>query len=297
MTKDQKPRTMSTRPTLGLALSGGAARGIAHVGILRALSENQIPIDYIAGTSAGSLVGGAWASGMELDEIERIGLSLRWRDIGRVTMSRLGVQSNDRLEEYLRARLPITRFEDLPIPFAAVATELDSGKAVIMRDQGDVPFAIRASCTIPGWYVPVTDEQGRQLVDGGLVAVIPSNACRSLGAEIVIAVDVNAEGALFLGPSQSVIGVVLQSMLVVQRTNSLHHQAAADMVITPKVGHIRWDELGRAKELVDAGYQAGLESISRIRELIEQAIAAQPKWYQLRRRKKVSVKDPLRLPT
>lgn len=288
---------MPTLPTIGLALSGGAARGIAHVGVLRALSENQIPIDFIAGTSAGSLVGGAWASGMSLDEIETIGLNLRWRDIGRVTMSRLGVQSNDRLEEYLRSHLPITRFEDLPIPFAAVATELDSGKAVIMRDHGDVPFAIRASCTIPGWYVPVTDEQGRQLVDGGLVAVIPSNPCRSLGADIVIAVDVNAEGALFLGPSQSVIGVVLQSMLVVQRTNSLHHQAAADMVITPKVGHIRWDELGRAKELVDAGYQAGLESIPRIRELIDQAIAAQPKWYQLKRRKKLPTKNPLTLPT
>lgn len=288
---------MSTRPTIGLALSGGAARGIAHVGVLRALTENEIPIDYVAGTSAGSLVGGAWASGMALDDIERIGLNLRWRDIGRVTMSRLGVQSNDRLEEYLRSRLPITRFEELTIPFAAVATELDSGTPVIMRDHGDVPFAIRASCAIPGWYVPVQDEQGRQLVDGGLVAVIPSAACRSLGADIVIAIDVNAEGALFLGPSQSVIGVVLQSMLVVQRTASLYHQAAADMVIKPKVGHIRWDELARGKELVDAGYTAGLESIPRIKELIEEAIAAQPKWYQLRRRKKLPLKAPLRLPT
>ena len=167
-----------------------------------------------------------------------------------------------------------------------------------MRDHGDVPFAIRASCAIPGWYVPVPDEEGRQLVDGGVVAVIPSNACRSLGAEIVIAVDVNAEGALFLGPSQSVIGVVLQSMLVVQRTASLYHQAAADMVIKPKVGHIRWDELARAKELVDAGYQAGLESIPRIKELIDEATVKPPKWYQLRRRKKESsLKSPLRLPT
>lgn len=288
---------MQNRPTIGLALSGGAARGIAHVGVLRALAENQIPIDYIAGTSAGSLVGGAWAAGMSVDEIEKIGVNLRWRDIGRVTMSRLGVQCNDRLEGYVRARLPITRFEDLPIPFAAVATELNTGKPVVMRDRGDIPFAIRASCTIPGWYVPVQDEEGRHLVDGGLVAVIPSNACRALGAELVIAVDVNAEGALFLGPSQSIIGVVLQSMLVVQRTASLYHQAAADMVIAPKVGHIRWDELARARELVDAGYKAGLESISGIKEMIEEAIKAQPKWYQLKRRKKLSVKEPLRLPS
>jgi NTE family protein len=113
--------------TIGLALSGGAARGMAHVGVLRALSENNIRIDCVAGTSAGAMVGGAFASGMPLDEIEDLGRKLRWRDIGRVTMSRLGVQSNERLEQYLRARLPITRFEDLPIPFAAVATELKTG--------------------------------------------------------------------------------------------------------------------------------------------------------------------------
>src|SRR4051794_29645023 len=102
-------------PTIGLALSGSAARGMAHVGVLRALSENGIRIDCIAGTSAGSLVGGAFASGMPLDEIEDLGRKLRWRDIGRVTMSRLGVQSNERLEQYLRARLPISKFEELPL--------------------------------------------------------------------------------------------------------------------------------------------------------------------------------------
>lgn len=288
---------MKSRPTIGLALSGGAARGIAHVGVLRALAEHNIPIDYVAGTSAGSLVGGAWVSGMPLDEIAAIGTSLRWRDIGRVTMSRLGVQSNDRLEDYLRSRLPITRFEDLKIPFAVVATELASGQAVVLRDRGDIPFAIRASCAIPGWYVPVTDENGRQLVDGGLVAVIPSSACRSLGADVVIAVDVNAEGATFLGPAHSVIGVVLQSMLVVQRTASLHQTAAADMVIKPRVGHIRWDEMGRAKELIAAGYEAGVESIPDIHAVLEASIRAQPRWYRLRRRKKLTTRDPMRLPT
>src|SRR5688572_32919393 len=126
-------RRPEKRPIIGLALSGGAARGIAHVGVLRALAEHEIPIDCIAGTSAGALVGGVMASGMPLSEIEAIGRDLRWRDVGRMTMSRMGVQSNERLEQYLRARLPVTRFEDLPIPFAAVATDLHSGKPVIMR--------------------------------------------------------------------------------------------------------------------------------------------------------------------
>lgn len=253
---------------IALALSGGAARGIAHVGVLRGLTENGIPIDCLAGTSAGSLVAGAFASGMPIGEIEEIGRNLRWRDLGRVTMSRLGVQSNQRLEEYLRARLPITRFEDLPIPLAIVATDLKSGQAVIMRDHGDLPFAIRASSAIPGWYVPVIDE-GRQLVDGGLVAVIPARAARALGADLVIAVDVNAEGATFLGPPRSAIGIVLHSALVVQRTVSVAHARESDFVIRPKVGHIRWDEIRRGEELIAAGYAAGVESVEAIRNLIE----------------------------
>ncbi len=285
------------RPTVGLALSGGAARGMAHVGVLRALAENNIRIDCIAGTSAGSIVGGAWATGMPIEKIAELSKNLRWRDIGRVTMSRLGVQSNERLEQYLRAFLPVSRFEDLQIPFAAVATELKTGTAVVMRDEGDLPFAIRASCAIPGWYVPVLDEQGRQLVDGGLVAVIPATVTRSLGADIVIAVDVNGAGATFIGPSSSVIGVLLQSMLVVQRTASHYQLELSDFVIRPQVGHIRWDEMGRADELMEAGYEAGLESVPKIRALIDEVIQSQPKWYQLRRRKKLPVKPPLTLPT
>ena len=254
---------------IGLALSGGAARGMAHVGVLRALLENDIQIDCVAGTSAGSIVAGAFAAGMPLEDIEEFGRKLRWRDIGRVTMSRLGVQSNERLEQYLRARLPVTQFEELRMPFAAVATDLATGAAVVLKDEGDVPFAIRASCTIPGWYVPVLDQQGRQLVDGGLVAVIPSTVTRALGADIVIAVDVNSEGATFITPSSSVIGVLLQSMMVVQKTASSYQLGMSDLVISPKVGHIRWDEMGRADELMEAGYKAGLESIPKISAVIE----------------------------
>src|SRR5262245_9524065 len=214
-------RTHAKLPKIALALSGGAARGIAHVGVLRALVENKIPFDFVAGTSAGSLVGAALASGMPLSEIDDIGRKIKWRDVGRVTMSRLGVQSNERLEEYLRRLLPITSFEKLPIPLAVVATDLQTGLPVVMRDHGDVPFAVRASCTIPGWFVPVTDDAGRQLVDGGLVATVPVEAARSFKPDIVIAIDVNAEGARFLGPT-SIIGVVLQSMMMVQRTATSH---------------------------------------------------------------------------
>ena len=280
MARDKKKKM----PRIGLALSGGAARGLAHIGVLRALAENDIQIDCIAGTSAGSLVGGAVASGLPLSEIETIGRNLRWRDIGRLTMSRQGVQSNERMEQYLRERLPVTRFEELLIPFAAVATDLKSGEPVVMRDKGDVPFAIRASCAIPGWYIPVTDEFGRQLVDGGLVANIPSAMTRSLGADLVVAIDVNAEGAKFLGPSLSIISVLLQSMLAVQRTASLHQLKAADLISRPAVGHIRWDEMARAEELIAAGYKAGTESVSKLKELIAAKTDSSPRWYHLRRK-------------
>lgn len=260
------------RPTIGLALSGGAARGMAHVGVLRALVENNIPVDFIAGTSAGALVGGAFASGMTLDQIADLGRKMRWRKVGWPTISRLGMQSNYRLEKYLRDRLPITKFEDLPTPFAAVATDLKSGAAVVLRDHGDVPFAIRASCTIPGIYVPVIDEHGQQLVDGGLVAVVPVAVARSFGADIVIAVDVNSSGATFmgwvLGATRSLIGVLVQSLMVVQRTASHYQLSMADLVIEPKVGHIRWDQMRRCEELITAGYEAGLEAVPQILELM-----------------------------
>lgn len=278
------------RPRLGLALSGGAARGVAHVGVLKVFEEHGVPVDCVAGTSAGALVGGAFAAGMSVGELEEIGRSLRWRDFGRMTISRLGVQSSARMEEYVRARFPRTRFEELRVPFAAVATDLHTGGAVVMRDEGDVAFAIRASCALPGWYVPVVDEQGRQLVDGGLVANLPTSAARALGADVVVGVDVNAEGAKFLGSPTSVIGVLLQSIIVVQRTAVVHQRQTADVVISPEVGHIRWDEMARADELLAAGAEAARAALPAIKELLEPHPPEPTTWLPFRRRDKSATK-------
>jgi NTE family protein len=282
------------RPRVGLALSGGVARGNAHIGVLRVLEEHRIPIDYIAGTSAGSLVAAAYAAGMSVDEIAEIGRTMRWRDVGRVTLSRLGVQSNARMEEFARALLPVKRFEDLRVPLAIVATDLKSGSAVIITE-GDVAFAIRASCALPGWYVPVTDEHGRQLVDGGLVANIPTAAVRLLGADIVIAVDVNSEGAKFIGPPHSIIGVLLQSIMVVQRTAAVHQLQDADVVISPKTGNIRWDEMGRVDDLIALGEKTARSTIERIKHLIAPTSEPPLKWYQRRRRPQPPPEDKRRV--
>ncbi|MCA1613161.1 MAG: patatin-like phospholipase family protein, partial [Acidobacteria bacterium] len=207
-----------SRPRVGLALSGGAARGAAHVGVLRVLAEHGVPVDCVAGTSAGALVGGAYAAGLALGDLEEFARGMRWRDFGRITLSKLGVQSNERMEAFIRARFPVTRFEDLRIPFAAVATDLATGAAVVLKGEGDLAFAIRASCAVPGWYLPVTDGEGRQLVDGGLVANLPVRVLKKFDPppDVTIAVDVNYEGAKFLGPPRTALGVLFQTIMVVQ---------------------------------------------------------------------------------
>lgn len=264
-----KPSQMN-RPRIGLALSGGAARGIAHVGVLRALEENAIPIDAIAGASAGALIGGAYAAGLSIAQLEAMARKFRWRHISRFSFSRLGLQSNAPMEKFLRASLPVTRFEELRIPFAALATDLQTGTAVVFRDQGDLTIAIRASNCLPAFYVPVRDSEGRLLVDGGLVANLPISYTRDLGVDFVIAVDVGADGARFMDRPRTALGVMTQVFVAVERIVSNQEKEKADLIIIPKVGHIRWDETRRAEEFLKIGYETALESIDQIKDLIEQ---------------------------
>lgn len=274
--------TSTVRPRIGLALSGGAARGIAHVGVLRALEENQIPIDVIAGASAGALIGGAYAAGLSIDDLEAMAREFRWRHTSRLSFSRLGLQSNAPMEKFLRARLPVMRFEDLKIPFAAMVTDLMKGEPIVFRDKGNLPFAIRASACIPAVYTPIRDSEGRLLVDGGLVANLPISQTRALGADIVIAVDVNFDGIRFFGEPRTALGVLAHVFIAVERIVSNQERADADVLITPKVGHIRWDQTRRADELVKAGYEAASASIDEIKAIINEA--AHPSARERRRR-------------
>src|SRR3989440_3658037 len=258
----------SDRPRIGLALSGGAGRGIAHVGVLRALTENQIPIDAIAGASAGALAGGSFAAGLSIDELEEMARGFRWRHTQRFSFSRLGLQSNAGLEKFLRAKLPVTRFEDLQVPFAAMVTDLLKGELIVLRDRGDLPFAIRASCCIPFLITPVKDSQGRLLIDGGIVANLPISHARDLGADIVIAVDVNSDGVRFVTNPRTALGVLAYTFAAVERIVSNQERQDADALITPKIGHIRWDPTRPSAELVKLGYEAGLAAIDEIRAVI-----------------------------
>jgi len=261
----------SNRPRLGLALSGGAARGIAHVGVLRALEENAIPIDAIAGASAGALIGGAYAAGLSVAQLEAMARKFRWRHTNRFSFSRLGLQSNAAMERFLHTHLPTTRFEQLRIPFAAMVTDLHTGTLVVMRDSGDLAFAIRASTCIPGLYVPARDGDGRQLVDGGLVANLPIRQTRQLGADIVIGVDLNADGATFFDKPRTLLGVMARTFVAVERVVSHQERAEAELIIVPRIGHIRWDQTRRGDELIKAGYEAAMGSIDKIKDLVEQS--------------------------
>jgi len=260
---------ISNRPRIGLALSGGAARGIAHVGILRALEENNIPIDAIAGASAGALIGGCYATGLPIEQLEKMASTFRWRHTARLSFSRLGLQSNAPMEKFLRKHLPVTRFEDLKIPFAAMVTDLQTGESIVYRDQGDLPFAIRASCCVPALYMPARDPEGRYLIDGGIVNNLPINVTRDLGADLVIAVDVNFDGAHFFDQPRTALGVLARVFLAVEKIVSNQERDTADLLIVPKVGHIRWDQTRFSSELIRMGYEAGLAAIDEIKAMMQ----------------------------
>jgi NTE family protein len=258
---------------IGLALSGGGARGFAHVGVLKALIESDIPIDVISGTSAGSFVGGAYAAGMSVDEIIAIGKKVSWFSVAGFSYSPRGLLSNAALGTFVEQNLRVTRFEDLVRPFAAVACDLETGDEVVFRDEGDLALAIRASCAIPGVFVPVIDGDGRALIDGGVVSPMPTRAVRKLGAEFVIAVDLLTCGSTFWGRPSTLLGTFFQSAMMLIRTASRNQHYRADIVIEPQIAHIRPDELGKRDELVELGEKAALEKIDEIRRLLQSAQA------------------------
>jgi NTE family protein len=250
------------RPLVGLALGGGMARGCAHIGVLRELEKHDIPIDLIAGTSVGSLIGGAYAAGLSPDQIEEMALTISWNDLGRVTISKLGFYNSERTEEYIRKHFPVTEFEKARLPFGAVATDIQTGKMVIFTE-GSLPLAIRASCAMPIFYTPVV-VNGRMMVDGGLVGHIPASVARLMGADLVIAIDVNSQH-LPIPPPTHLFSVMSQALSVMGRTAVQYLYADADIVIRPQIEQVRPDDLSKAAEMITAGEEAARRVIDKIK--------------------------------
>jgi NTE family protein len=262
---DGKPVAPSERAGLGLALGGGFSRGFAHLGVLQVLEQNHIPISFIAGTSVGSILGAAYASGASLARIIATCRTIRFRDIGRWRVSRLGLASNHRLGDLIEQVFESKRFEDLQIPMAVVATDLATGEPVVFT-HGNLSEAIRASCAFPGLFEPVQIGT-RCLADGGLVAQVPTQAARDLGAQHVIGVSVGVEDGQRGAPS-NIFQVVCRAVSAAQKHQLEIWERHADLVLRPDVQSLAWDDFDRADEAIEAGAAAARRALPRIQKLL-----------------------------
>jgi len=264
--------TQSLRSGIGLALGGGFARGFAQLGVLKVFQEHHIRVSHVAGSSVGSILGAAYASGAPLERIIETCRTLRFRDIARWRVSRLGLASNHRLGALIERVFGSRQFEDLQIPLAVVATDLSSGEPVIFT-QGNLVDAIRASCAFPGLFEPV--EIGtRCLADGGLVAPVPTQAARYLGAQTVIGVSVGMQDGRCGAPT-NIFQVVARAVGAAQKHQLELWERHADLVLRPDVQFLAWDDFARADEAIEAGAAAALRALPRIEELLEQRANAE----------------------
>lgn len=261
------------RPGVALALGGGFARGFAHLGVLQVFEQNHIPISHIAGTSVGSILGAAYASGAPLARIIATCRTLRFRDIARWRVSRLGLTSNHRLADLITRVFESRRFEDLRIPMAVVTTNLNTGEPVVFTE-GNLIDPIRASCAFPGIFEPV--EIGtRWLVDGGLTAPVPTEAARGLGAKYVVGVSVGVQD-IHRGAPSNIFQVVSRAVSAAQKHQHERWERHADLVLRPDVQSLAWDDFDRAEEAIEAGKIAAQRALPRIHKLLVDGVDVEP---------------------
>ena len=258
------------QPRIGLAFGGGFARGIAHVGVLRVLEQNKVPIAVVGGVSSGAIVAAAVASGASADEIEQVALSMKFRDIARWTLNLMGLAGSDRMITFLTRLLKANRFEDLPIPLAIVATDLNTGRPVTFHSKGDVVMPIRASCAYPGLFLPIR-YQGRLLVDGFVGMEVPAEPLLQMGAQRVISVAIpNQEGAGDYGNMLSVVSRCFQIM----SARNQNWRRYSNVVIAPPVADMSWDSFESAKKLIHFGEQAARAALPAIQKWLTGPVGA-----------------------
>jgi NTE family protein len=256
-------RKTSERPRVGLALAGGFARGIAHIGVLRVLREAGIPIDVVAGTSVGALIGSAFCGGATFDEMQRIAGATKFADFGRWTPSWLGLATNQRLEKFLAKFTPVATFEELSTPLAIAATDLNAGISIYYT-RGPIGPPLRASCAYPGLFVPIQFE-GRTLVDGFLTAPVPIEGALLLGADVVIAVYLESSNT---EQPRTFTDVLSRSFNIIQHHADLTWRQQADVIIEPDVTPYVWDDFTKTPEMVAAGEAAARAALPQIRAAI-----------------------------
>ena len=251
---------------IALVLGGGAARGFAHIGVLKILESNGIPIHMIVGTSAGSFVGSLYAYGLNAYQIQKLSLDIQRSDIADFTIPDNGFIKGDLLEEYVNRMLRNTTMEKLRIPFYSVATELPNGKETVFAT-GNTGKAVRASCSIPGVFNPAIIGN-KMYVDGGVVSPVPVDAAKRLGADVVIAVDISSD--LDTTKPSGTIETILQAINIMSSRISVAQLSRADIVIRPLVGHIGSADFDRRNDAIIEGEKAALQALPKIREIVEQ---------------------------
>jgi len=249
---------------IALVLGAGASRGFAHIGVLKILEANKIPVHMIVGTSAGSFVGSLSAYGFTAFQLQKMANTLDKNEIIDLTVPDNGFVKGERLEEYVNVMVKNTPLEKMRIPFHAVAANIQNGQEVVFS-RGNTGTAVRASCSIPGIFRPLKID-GKMYVDGGVVSPIAVDAARRLGADIVIAVDISAD--IDARQPEGTIETILQSIGIMHAKIAAVQLARADVVIRPKVGRLGSADFEKRLDAIIEGEKAALEMLPQIQTLV-----------------------------
>jgi len=252
---------------LFLALSGGGAHAAAHCGVLRALEREGIPVAGVAGVSGGALVAAAWAGGANLDDL--VDQASRLHPWMWVRGWGGGLLSGTRLGALIDEFVPVDRFEELRVPVTVVATDVDTGEAVVFTEGSLLRDVVRASCSFPGVFPPFSWE-GRRLVDGGVSEVVPVSRARKMAGDagIVVAIDCNAGGRW--PAADSFIAIALRAGLTMVRGRTRSELTGADLVISPSIGESGWMRPDRIPRFAEAGEESLVEALPELRRLLEE---------------------------
>lgn len=273
--KETKPTQIEEPPAIqpppkpakiALVLGAGSSKGFAHIGVLKILETNKIPVHMIVGTSVGSVIGSFYAYGLSAFDLQKLSFSIEQKDIVDLTIPDNGFIKGEKLEEFVNKTLKNTPMEKLKIPFYAVATEIQNGQETVFG-RGNTGQAVRASCSIPGVFRPVKIGD-KVYVDGGVVSPVAVEAAKRLGADLVIAVDISAGAERT--PPRNTIETLLRSIDIMYSKLAAIQLAQADVVIRPKVGYIGSSDFSKKHEAVLEGEKATIEAMPRILEIITQ---------------------------
>lgn len=236
---------------VGLALGGGAVLGAAHIGVLRTIKENEIPVNYISGTSIGAFVAALYAFGKGWEEIRDIAMDISWSDISKISLTRFGLLSNKKIRAVLTKHIGDSNIEEANIPLAIVATDVTSGEKIVL-DKGSVVDAVMASTCLPGIFKPV-EINGRMLVDGGIVENVPINTVKKMGAKYIIGIDLNAKHS-YKKP-ENILDIIANSFHYIMQTSASLQTEKADILIQPDLSSFNRKDLTQVEKLMAKGYE------------------------------------------